>query len=412
MIVIVFLFWFFIALMFYIYFGYPLFIMGIGLFKPHPVKRADITPHVIIITAAYNEANHCEATIRNKFESDYPRDKISYVFVSDASDDQTDAIVKGLQAEYPNLHFIRQTERQGKTAALNRAIQWIKESRPQTIDDRPGSHENLVSDSSSNISVASCIVIFSDANSIYKPDAIKNLVRNFADEKVGYVTGKMVYITHHGSAVSEGCGAYMKYENKLREWETRAGSIVGADGGIDALRLDLYQDMDASDLPDFVMPLRVVSMGYRVVYESQAILREEALNTHSSEFGMRVRVAIRSYYALLKNKCLFDWKRYGIYSFELLSHKVLRYLAGFFQIIIFCLNISLLSHEPIYIVFFIIQLAFYAAAFRGYQLEYSNRQSGILYVPYYFCMLNFASLIAVFKMCAGEKPVIWKPRLG
>ena len=142
------------------------------------------------------------------------------------------------------------------------------------------------------------IIVFSDANSLYAPDALRRLLANFADEEVGYVTGRMIYANPDGAPIGEGCSAYMKYENALRLIETRLGSIVGVDGGIDAVRKVLYRPMNAEQLPDFVLPLKVVEQGYRVVYEPEALLWESSLNEAADEYRMRVRVSLRAFWAL------------------------------------------------------------------------------------------------------------------
>jgi len=168
---------------------------------------------------------------------------------------------------------------------------------------------------------------FADANSLYRPDAIAKLVRNFADPQVGYVTGSMRYVSADGSMVGDGCSAYMRYENALRLAETRLGSIVGVDGGVDAIRRNLYQPMRADQLPDFVAPLSVAEQGFRVIYEPDAVLTEETLSVQSQEYRMRVRVALRAFWALWDKRTLLNPFRFGLYAWQLWSHKLLRYLS-------------------------------------------------------------------------------------
>ena len=253
-----------------------------------------------VVTAARNEAACIEATVRNKLEQDYPADRLDMIVVSDASDDGTDAIVARIADDHPGrVRLIRQEPREGKTAALNLAV-------PQARGE---------------------IVVFADANSIYAPDALRRLARNFADPAVGYVTGKMVYVNPDGSLVGDGCTAYMKLENWLRAQETRIGSVVGVDGGVDAVRRRLYRPMRADQLPDFVLPLAVVEQGARVVYEPEALLTEHALVERVDEFRMRVRVALRALWALSDKRVLLNPFRHGVFAFQLVSHKLLRYLS-------------------------------------------------------------------------------------
>ena len=206
------------------------------------------------------------------------------IVVSDSSDDGTDDIVRGICAEDDRVQLIRQTPRQGKTAGLNLAM----------------------------AEAAGDVIVFADANSIYRPDAVRKLIQNFADANVGYVTGKMLYINPDGSLVGDGCSAFMKYENALRVSETRMGSIVGVDGGIDAVARSLHRPMRADQLPDFVLPLRVIEQGYRVIFEPEAVVMEETLTTSSSEYRMRIRVALRALWALRENAGLLNPLRSGL----------------------------------------------------------------------------------------------------
>jgi cellulose synthase/poly-beta-1,6-N-acetylglucosamine synthase-like glycosyltransferase len=265
-----FVFWLSLLLLVYIYGGYPA-LVALLASRPRMVRKdSGHLPAVSILIPAHNEAAHIEQTLRNKLELDYPADRLEIRVVSDASDDGTDEIVQRVAAgsSVPVLLY-RQEPRRGKTAGIN-------------VLARQASGE---------------ILAFADANSIWAPDALRALVANFADEDVGYVTGKMVYTQADGSVVGDGCSRYMRFENWLRERETAIGSIVGVDGGIDAMRRSLYRPLRDDQLPDFVQPLLVVEQGRRVVYEPSAILKEPALDESSSEFAMRVRVALRALWA-------------------------------------------------------------------------------------------------------------------
>ena len=229
-------------LIFYIYAGYPLLAIGLGAMLHRNVRKEHIEADVTILISAYNEEEGIGATIENKLGLDYPLEKLEIIVISDGSTDRTDDIVQSFADR--NVRLLRQEPRAGKTSALNMAVPLAKGE----------------------------IIIFSDANSLYAPDALRKLLPNFADEEVGYVTGKMIYANPDGTPIGEGCSAYMMYENALRSIETRLGSIVGVDGGIDAVRKVLYRPMNADQLPDFVQPLKVVEQGYRVVYEPEALL--------------------------------------------------------------------------------------------------------------------------------------------
>jgi len=370
-----------VGLVVFEYAGYPILLFVLGLVRRRPVHKKTIYPSVTVIIAAHNEAEHIRATIANKLQLDYPGDKLSVIVVSDGSDDGTDEIVQEFSGD--NVTLLRQEPRQGKTAALNMAVEHAR----------------------------SDIVVFSDANSIYAVDAIDRLVANFADRDVGYVTGKMVYVSRKGSVVSEGCTAYMRYENILRALETRVGSIVGVDGGIDAVRRELYTSMDPSLLPDFVLPLNVVDQGSRVVYEPAAVLQEEALGHAGAEYRMRVRVSLRAFHAIWRKRNLLNPFRHGMFSFQLLSHKLLRYWIGFLMLLILLMSIPLVQ-VPWIRAFLAVQIVCYGAALCGWGLDKRGRAPTILYIPFYFCLVNIAAAEAFLRFLKGEKQVIWKPREG
>lgn len=379
------IFWLSALTVFYIYIGYPL-LLKLLAYKPRPIARdANFQPSVSILIAAYNEAADIEATLRNKIALDYPRDRLEVLVVSDESTDGTDEIVTRVAQDAPfPIRLFRQDPRQGKTAGLN-LIQ------PQASGD---------------------IILFSDANSQWAANAVRQLVSNFADPQIGYVTGKMVYTDENGSLVGDGCSAYMKYENWLREQETAIGSVVGVDGGIDAMRSCLYQPLNADQLPDFVQPLKVVESGYRVIYEPQAILKEEALQDSSSEYAMRLRVTLRALWALSDMRQLLSPASHGLFAIQLISHKLLRY-AAFIPLILVAVTATILADAGgWYTLAFIGQIFFYAFAALGHKRRHEQDLPQFLSVPYYFTLLNFACLQAARAYLRGEKKVIWNPRKG
>ena len=368
----------------YPYLVYPFLVRLVAALREVPVRKdTAATPLVTVVTAAFNEQRHIEATVLNKLALDYPADRLEVIVVSDGSEDGTDAAVAAIAARDARVRLIRQSPRQGKTAGLNLAV-------PHARGE---------------------ILVFADANSIYRADALRQIVRNFADPRVGYVTGQMLYVNADGSLVGDGCSAYMRYENLLRAAETRLGSIVGVDGGIDAVRRSLYRPMRADQLPDFVLPLSVVEQGYRVVYEPAAILNEDTLATQSSEYRMRVRVALRSFWALWDKRALFNPFRFGLFSWQLLSHKLLRYLS-FIPLTFAALGVWLLEPSLFSRVALFGELAFaalVALALLGPGLLANNPLTRYCY---YFFLLNWSSAVAFGRFLAGQKQVMWQPRVG
>ncbi len=372
-----------LLLIVYVYIGYPL----MACFLSHTINRETPISHkqnpsITIIISAYNEEKVIAHTLRNKLSLDYPQALTEVIVVSDGSTDRTDIIVGEFARE--GVRLIRQEPRQGKTSALNLAVAEAKGE----------------------------IILFSDANSQWHPNAISMLVRNFADPEVGYVTGKMIYTNPDGSLVGDGCTAYMKYENLLREYESGFGSVIGVDGGIDAVRKSLYRPMQPDQLPDFVLPLMVIAQGRRVVYEPGAILNEEALSSQDSEFRMRVRVSLRALWAIHDMRQLLNPLKYPVTSWQLFSHKVLRYLAWMPLAVCFIVNPFIMMGSNLYMSAFFLQVTFYSLAFVGYGMRRSTSMPIIVTAPYYFILINAAAAMSLARYLKGEKQIIWNPRCG
>ncbi|TKB24944.1 glycosyltransferase family 2 protein [Desulfopila sp. IMCC35006] len=375
-------FFFSLFMIFYVYAGYPICVWLLTRLVRKSIDKGPYEPSVTILIAAYNEDKHIGQTITNKLQLDYPEKKLELIVISDESTDQTDSIIQSFNNK--NVKFIRQSPRAGKTAALNLAIS----------------------------QAAGEILVFSDANSIYDSNALKHIVANFHDPKVGYVTGKMIYTNTDGSPIGDGCSAYMRYENFLRSMESQIGSIVGVDGGIDAVRKSIHSKLNPDQLPDFVQPLKVTEQGFRVVYEPEALLKESSLSKSDEEYKMRVRVSLRAIWAL-KDMNELLWGRAGfLFAWQLWSHKLLRYFCFVFLLGAYVSNAFLWSEMIWYKSFFVVQTACYVGAFVSALLERANRQIEFLYFLHYFLLLNIAAAHAFLKFISGKKQVIWQPRKG
>lgn len=362
----------------YVYAGYPL---TLRLVRARAMRRMPTgqLPTVTVVIAAFNEARHIGATVQNKLDQDYPPQLLDVIVVSDGSTDGTDEIVASLADS--RLTRLRQEPRQGKTAALNRAVSAARGD----------------------------VIVFSDANSRYEPPAIRRLIAALDDPQVGYVTGRLIYEDPGETATGGGSGLYMRYENYLRRLETRVGSVVGVNGGIDAVRRRLYTEMRADHLPDFVLPLRVVAQGFRVVYCEDAVARETALGHQADEFTMRLRVSLRALHALVTSRALLH-RRYGLFAFQLLVHKVLRYLLILPLMGAFVCS-ALLIASPLYSAVFGVQLAAYGLAALGW-LSGGRIRAKFVFVPFYFSLVNIAAGAALVEFLRGKRQVLWTPRKG
>lgn len=372
-----------VILLAYVYAGYPALCALFAALRRRRVRAAAGTPSVTVLISAYNEADCIEETLRNKLALDYPPERLDIIVVSDASDDGTDDIVRRVADEVggDRIRLVRQEGRAGKTSALNLAA---AEARGE-------------------------ILVFSDANSLYAPDALRRLMEPFADPEVGYATGRMLYRAPDGSLTGEGCSAYMRYENALRGLETRLGSVVGVDGGIDAVRAELYEPMRPDQQPDFVLPLGVVARGHRVVYQPEARLYEASLAKASDEFRMRTRVALRAWHALKDMAGLLNPLRHGLFSWQLFTHKWLRYLAPVFQVLAFVSNAALAGRGAPWDRIFVLQILFYLTALAGMALR-GRKLPAPLSFPFYLCLLNAAAGVALVRFLRGERQVTWTPR--
>jgi len=361
--------------------GYPLLMSAIALLRPRPVRRGEWLPSVTILVPAYNEAACIAGTIENKLAQDYPAERLEIIVVSDASDDGTDDIVTGYADR--GVKLLRRAARQGKAAALNEAL-------------RHASGE---------------IVVFSDANSTFAVDAVRRMVENFADPRVGYVTGNLQYL-HGEEASGRGSGAYMRYENWLRRIETRVDSVIGVNGGVDAMRRHLYVDVPADQITDLVLPLRVIAAGFRVVFDERVRSSERANEELGSEFRMRVRVALRALRGLVYMRDALNVLHAPLSAFCIYSHKILRYLNFLFLTGALVINGVLAVGNAAYLPLLLLQVAFYALAILGLTRHLPGVLRRLTALPTYFLVSSVALGIAAVRFARGDVLATWRPRAG
>lgn len=377
-----FFFWASIFLIIYPYSIYPFVMLSIGSLWPRAINLKSIEPTVTVLIPAYNEASCIGATVQNKLVLDYPREKLQVIVVSDGSTDGTDGIVQQFFAR--GVELIRQEVREGKAAALNAAVK-------QATGE---------------------IIVFSDANSLFAPDAIRCLVQNFADPAIGYVTGSLHYVTNNNSLSGDGVSLYMGSENLLRRIETRAGSVIGVNGGIDAIRRRLYVDIPAQLITDFVLPLTVIAEKHRVIFDPRVRATEMANIEMASEFRMRVRVTLRALQGIAFMRRLLNPFQYPLAFFCLLSHKVIRYLGFVFLALALLLNSWLAQASLFYEVLLFLQLIGYSVALLGLLPKLPTWLRRSMTAPSYLLMTYVAFAMAMYKFVRGDSMAVWKPRAG
>lgn len=377
-----FVFWGSVLLIVYPYALYPLLLMLWGSVRPRLVRRAEIEPAVTVLIPAYNEASVIGTTLGAMLAQDYPKHKLQILVVSDCSDDGTDDIVRTFADR--GVELLRQELRGGKALGLNAAMRRARGD----------------------------IAVFSDANSRFLPSAVRSLVKNFADPEVGYVTGALTLESGKATLSGGGIAAYMNYEEVLRAAETRVGSVIGVNGGCDAIRRALYSDIPRELITDFVLPLRVIASGYRVVFDPEARSTEQANAELRSEFGMRVRVALRALQGIVHMRRLLDPLRHPGVSFCLVSHKVLRYFAFVFLVSALLSNLALAASTPFYRAVLLLHLASYGLAACGMLGIGTRRLRWFTVAPAYLLMSYAAFAVATWRLLKGQTMATWKPRAG
>ena len=250
------------------------------------------------------------------------------------------------------------------------------------------------------------IIVFSDANAMYQKDAIRALVTPFANTHVGAVVGESTYTSaEEESGDSE--SLYWRYETAIKALESRASSVVGGDGAIYAVRKELYKPMNAEVLSDFVNPLQVVEQGFRCIYERQAISVEGVAGSFEKEFKRKVRIVNRAWRATMSMKRLLNPLRYGAFAWQFLSHKLLRWLVPALLVAILVTNICLLGSGSVYAFTFAAQVGFYALALVGVLSRKKQGLPKVIYIPYYFCLVNVASARGVLEAYLGRTYTTW-----
>jgi cellulose synthase/poly-beta-1,6-N-acetylglucosamine synthase-like glycosyltransferase len=297
---------------------------------------------------------------------------------SDGSTDSTERIAAIYDPE--RVRVLRVDGRRGKTACQNAAA----------------------------VEATSEVLVFTDATTRLHAATLRHLVRNFADENVGCVGGRLVYVTDIENVTGRGGEAYWSYELRLRAAESCLSSLIGVSGCLYAVRRSAYRAIQPDLISDFVITMRMQEQGLRTVLAADAICFEETLNEGNHELAMRVRVAVRSLNALIRERRFLNPFRYGIFAWQLWSHKVLRYASPLLWLGALASNLALIGETP-YLVFLLGQGSLLAAGTVGFVLQDSRRELGLFGRPYYFLLTNLASLIATLRYLRGERMVTWNP---
>lgn len=380
------LFWLCAGLVFYSFLGYGILLLiwagAKQLFRPSAfVPKQGFEPMVTLVIPCYNEAAVLEDKIANCLALEYPAEKRRMIFITDGSTDRSVAILE----KHPEILLLHQPDRKGKTAAENRAMQFVETP----------------------------IVVFSDANAMLNPEAIRQMVIHFADERTGCVAGaKKITVPSAAGAGTAGEGMYWRYESWLKKLDSQCNSTIGAAGELVAFRTALYQALpEDTVLDDFMQSMQIAAKGYRIVYEPNACAREKGSASVAEELKRKIRIATGSWQAMKRLHRILRWQKTPALCFQYFSNRILRWaVTPFLLIVVGVLNTILwLRGNPVYAFLFYLQVFFYLLALAGYLLRNRPLSLPWLFAPCYFCIMHYAVLAGWVQHISGKKPTgIWE----
>jgi cellulose synthase/poly-beta-1,6-N-acetylglucosamine synthase-like glycosyltransferase len=384
------LFWVLLFIVFYAYLGY-----GILLFMLVKLKRllvkpikpdTSYEPEVTLFVAAYNEKDFVDAKVKNALELDYPQSKIRQVWVTDGSDDGTPELLK--QYAHLGVEVYHKPERGGKIGAMNRGMQFVKTP----------------------------IVIFSDGNTLLGRESIRRIVALFSNPVVGCVSGEKRIFSKEKDTAAGTEGIYWKYESKLKKWDAELHSVVGAAGELFAIRTELFTEVEKDTLlDDFMISLRIAMQGYTIQYDPDAYAIETSSANVKEELKRKIRIAAGGVQSIIRLSPLLNVFKYGTLSFQYISHRVLRWTLApvalpFILVLngILWFNAGMTNLANLYVWLFMLQITFYVLALIGWYLENKAIKIKVLFVPYYFLMMNYAVLMGIKRYFKGSQSVNWE----
>lgn len=377
------LFWISLFIVFYTYIGYGILLYILVKIKEcfrkpasYPMPPDDDLPELTLFIAAYNEEDVVDEKMQNCLDLDYPPKKLKIVWVTDGSNDHTNERL----SRWPQATVLHQPERQGKTAALNRGMKFVKTP----------------------------LVIFTDANTHLNREALREIVHAFVNPRVGCVAGeKRIAMQTKDNAASGGEGIYWKYESTLKALDSRLYSAVGAAGELFAVRRELFEDMRTDTLlDDFILSLRIAMQGYTIAYCAEAYATENGSADMQEEEKRKVRIAAGGLQSIWRLRPLLNPLRYGLLNFQYVSHRVLRWsITPILLFLLLPLNAVLLfttAHPGFYAVILALQVLFYLMGLWGYYLSRKQIKNKILFIPYYFLFMN-VNVIRGFRYLSKRK---------
>jgi poly-beta-1,6-N-acetyl-D-glucosamine synthase len=382
-----FIFFFSFLIIFYNYIGYGLLIYMLVQIRRFfanrraPEPHLNFEPEVTLVVAAFNEADFIEKKIRNSLDLDYPPGKLKWIFISDGSDDTTADLIR----KYDSIQLLHQTQRKGKVAAMNRAMQYV----------------------------VTPYVIFSDANTLLNPSCVREMVKHYTDPWVGGVAGeKKIISSETDQAAGAGESIYWKYESLLKKLDSDFYTVVGAAGELFSVKTALYHPAaEDTIIEDFVQSLQICMGGYVIRYEPKAYAIETGSASMKEERKRKVRIAAGAFQAMKILKNLFNVFRYPVLSFQFISHRILRWTLCPVCLFTFFLSNALLvqyGSGRFYEVIFLLQIVFYAMACTGWLFASRNLKIKIFYIPFYFLFMNLSVFTGFYRFLRKRQTAVWE----
>lgn len=380
------LFWIAFGILIYTYLGYGVVISFMAFLKKRFSKKAtpsnNYYPEVTLVVPAYNEEDFISTKLQNSLELKYPKNRLKLLFITDGSTDATTDILR----KQEGITVLHSDQRGGKTAALNRAMQFVDTE----------------------------IVVFNDANTLLAPDAIQKMAQRFSDPKVGGVSGeKQVIIKNEDGTSAHGEGLYWKYESFLKKKDAEVYSVMGAAGELISFRSALVDHLEEDViLDDFMMTFSVINKGYKVDYLPDVRAVETASANIHEELKRKTRIAAGGWQAMSRLPQLLKFWKTPLLSFMYISHRVLRWsISAFLLPLLVLLNVLLLPENGVYGLLLIGQVLFYALAFIGYKQQNSSKPAKVFFVPFYFVLMNYAVCAGFLKFLKGSQSSVWERSL-
>ncbi len=374
------LFWGAVTALLYSYVVFPALLLVRAFLLPRAHRQGNGSPSVTVVVAAHNEATGIGRKLMSVLEQDYPPERVTVVVASDGSDDGTASVVAGLGR--PNVSVL-DLPRVGKGEALAAGV---------------GAAEGDV-------------LVFSDANSILAPDALRQLMRSFEDPSVGGVAGNQVYVqAGREDAIAVGERSYWDFDRVLKQAQSRAGHVTGATGALYAIRRSLFRPIPPGLNDDFYLSLAVIDAGYRLVFEPAAVAYEAVAPSRALEYGRRVRIMTRGLRCVASMPSVLDPRRTGFYAVQVFSHKILMRVMAVPIAVVGLTTVLLYRRSGLYRLAAWGQISFYALATAG--LALARRPVGHtppLALPAYFCVIQVASLHAAWNLLTGRTYDRWRP---